>query len=258
MADLLFWPALLAYGEAAVALVGEVRRPGLAGRLAIWGVRIGWLAQTGLLVLQASRAEGFPWAGAAGALNLFSWLVVGVYLIWGCTPRFRLLGLAVMPAAALLLAGAYVGGGIEGDASRASSALLAVHVALVLGAFAGFALAAGLSGLYLWHERRLKRRAAAILRLRVPPLDVLERLSGSTVAVSLAVLTGGIALGAVSLFERGGSFDATMAVTLAAWALFGAMLLLRRLTALRGRPAAYLVLAGFALAAAILPIAHYA
>ena len=56
MAELLFWPALLAYGEAAVALVGEARRPGLAGRLAIWGVRVGWLAQTGLLVAAGGAA----------------------------------------------------------------------------------------------------------------------------------------------------------------------------------------------------------
>jgi len=43
LAELLFWPALLAYGEAAVAYLGEARHPGRAGRLATWGVRIGWL-----------------------------------------------------------------------------------------------------------------------------------------------------------------------------------------------------------------------
>ena len=46
-----------------------------------------------------------------GALNLFVWLVVGAYLIWGCTPRYRLLGLAVMPFAAALLVAAWAGGG---------------------------------------------------------------------------------------------------------------------------------------------------
>ena len=61
MAELLFWPALLAYGEAAVAYFGEARRPGLPGRLATWGVRVGWLVQTGLIGLQAVRANGFPW-----------------------------------------------------------------------------------------------------------------------------------------------------------------------------------------------------
>ena len=46
MAELLFWPALLAYGEAAIAYAGDARRPGSMGRLATWGVRIGWLVQT--------------------------------------------------------------------------------------------------------------------------------------------------------------------------------------------------------------------
>ena len=57
MAELLFWPALLAYGEAALAYAGDVRRPGTAGRLATWGVRLGWLLQTALLIWQATR----PW-----------------------------------------------------------------------------------------------------------------------------------------------------------------------------------------------------
>jgi hypothetical protein len=69
--ELLFWPALVAYGEAAVAYIGEARRSGISGRLAIWGVRIGWLAQTALLVAQAARANGFPWSSWAGSLNLF-------------------------------------------------------------------------------------------------------------------------------------------------------------------------------------------
>src|SRR5919202_3971800 len=102
LAELLFWPALLAYGEAAVAYFGEARHPGLAGRLATWGVRVGWLVQTALLAVQAVRADGFPWTTWAASLNLFVWLVVGAYLIWGCQPRFRLLGLAVMPPAAAL------------------------------------------------------------------------------------------------------------------------------------------------------------
>jgi hypothetical protein len=99
VAELLVWPALLAYGEAAVAYAGNARNPGALGRLATWGVRIGWLAQTALLAGQAYRADSFPWSTWAGSLNLFVWLVVGAYLIWGCSPRFRLLGLAVMPFA---------------------------------------------------------------------------------------------------------------------------------------------------------------
>ena len=60
----------------------------------------------------------------------------------------------------------------------------------MLAAFAGLTLAAGLAGLYLWQERRLKQRDARLLRLRLPPLESLDRLSARTVAISLVVLTG--------------------------------------------------------------------
>jgi ABC-type uncharacterized transport system permease subunit len=251
--ELLFWPALVAYGEAAVAYAGEARRPGLFGRPAIWGVRLGWLAQTGLLVFQAAWADGFPWSSWGGALNLFVWLVVSAYLIWGCRPRFGLLGLAVMPVAAGLLGLAYAGGGIGGTGDH-PGALLALHVVFMLGAFAGLTLAAGLAGFYLWHERSLKRREARILRLRVPPLESLERLTGRTVAVSLAVLTAGIVFGLARFVEEGGAFDAAMGVTLVAWALYSGAVAAR----LHGRRLARATLVGFAVVVIVLPITHFA
>src|SRR5437870_13774218 len=105
MVEIFFWPALVAYGEAAVAYASP-----RFSRLATWGVRIGWLAQTALLAVQAARADGFPWSSWAGSLNLFVWLVVSAYLIWGCRPRYRLLGLAVMPLAVTLFVVARIGG----------------------------------------------------------------------------------------------------------------------------------------------------
>ncbi|MDX6511278.1 MAG: hypothetical protein QOE36_782, partial [Gaiellaceae bacterium] len=165
-AELLFWPALLAYGEASVAYFVDARRPGSRERAAIWGVRIGWLAQTALLAAQAVRTDGFPWATWAGSLNLFVWLVVTTYLFWGSRRSYRLLGLTVLPLAFMLLAVARAGGGTAvGGRSEYSNLFLALHVGLVLAAFAGFTLAASLSALYLWQERRLKRRSAAVLRV---------------------------------------------------------------------------------------------
>lgn len=255
MAELLVVPALLAYGEAAVAYVGELRGPGLAGRLGTWGVRLGWLAQTGLLVGQAASADGFPWATWAGSLNLFVWLVVGAYLIWGCTPRYRLLGLTVMPVAAALLALAWAGGGTALQERERSGTVLAVHAGLMLAAFAGLLLAAGMAALYLWQERRLKRHERRVLRVRVPPLEALDGLAARTVLGSLALLTLGIGVGAAS-FERG-DFDAAMAVTLVVWASYASLLVLRH-EGWRGRRAALLNLAGFALVAVVLPLTHFA
>ena len=64
---LLFWPALPGYAEAAVAYAGDTVRPGRLGRYAIWGVRLGWLAQTALLVAQACGAGRLP-VGDVGRL----------------------------------------------------------------------------------------------------------------------------------------------------------------------------------------------
>jgi ABC-type uncharacterized transport system permease subunit len=261
LAELLFWPALLLYGEAAVGYLGDARRPGTAGRAATWGVRLGWLAQTALLAVQAVRQDGFPWGTWAGSLNLFVWLVVSAYLIWGCRTPYRLLGLTVMPLAAALLVVARAGGGTGvGGANHYGNLFLVLHVGLVLAAFAGFTLAAGLSALYVWQERRLKRHAASVLRRPVPALATLDRLALRTVAWSLPLLTLGIAVGLVRLVDRGDRVDALIAATAVTWLVWAAYLALRTLAGWAGRRAAYLALAGFLLVIVVrlaLPATHF-
>jgi len=256
MAELLVWPALIAYGEAAFAYAGELRGPGLGGRLATWGVRVGWLAQTALLLVQALDAQGFPWGTWAAALNLFVWLVVTAYLIWGCKPRYRLLGLAVMPLAAGLLLAAWAGGGTGVEKGDRAGVLLGVHVGLMLAALACLTLTAGMAALYLWQERRLKRRDSGVLRLRLPPLDALDRLAARTALVALGLLAGGIVAGPARLPK--GDFDAPMAASLLILALYAVALGLRFEAGVRGRRAALLLLGGFALVAVVLPITHFA
>ena len=261
MAELLFWPALLAYGEAAFAYAGDARHPGSMGRLATWGVRVGWLVQTALLIAQAAGADGFPWDTWAGSLNLFVWLVVGAYLIWGCRPRFRLLGLVVMPIAALLLAVSYAAGGVAASGHTGYSTLfLVLHVGLLLAGFAGLTLAAALAGLYLWQERQLKQRSSTVLRFRAPSLVTLESLVARTVAFSLPVLTLGMAAGFARV-RHGSDLDPLIGLTVLTWTVYGAFLILRYGMGWRGRRAAYTALVGFALVIALqlsLQTGHFA
>jgi ABC-type uncharacterized transport system permease subunit len=261
VAELLFWPALLAYGEAAVAYAGDVRHPGSMGRLATWGVRVGWLVQTALLIAQAVRADGFPWDTWAGSLNLFVWLVVGAYLIWGCRPRFRLLGLVVMPLAALLLAISYAAGGVAGSGGTGYSSLfLVLHVGLLLSGLAGLTLAAALALLYLWQERQLKHRSATVLRFRAPSLVGLDALVAKTIAVALPLLTLGMAAGFARL-RHGSDLDPLIALTVLTWAVYGGFLVLRYAGGWRGRRTAYAALVGFALVVALqltLQAGHFA
>jgi len=83
------------------------------------------------------------------------------------------------------------------------------------------------AGLYLWVERRLKRRSADILSLRLPPLASLERLTRRTILVSLPLLTVALVIASSAKQRDGDSFDALEAVTLLTWVVYGAFLGLR-------------------------------
>ncbi len=255
MAELLVWPTLIAYGEAAIVYAGELRGHARHDRLGIWGVRVGWLAQSALLVAQAVSADGFPWGTWAGALNLLSWLVVTGYLVWGCRPRYRLVGLAVMPLAAGLVLLSWAGGGTA-LGSRGDGWALATHAALMLAGLASFTVAAAMAALYVFEERRLKRRDARVLRLRLPSLEALDRLAARAVLAGLVLLSAGIIVGLGWLDVNG--LDAAMAVAVLIWLLYALALVVRWEAGVRGRRFARMLLAGAVLVVAVLPLTHFA
>ena len=252
------------YGEAAVGYFGDARRAGAAGRAATWGVRLGWLAQTALLSVQAAREDGFPWGTWAGSLNLFVWLVVGAYLIWGCRGAYRLLGLAVMPLAAALLVVARAGGGTGvGTRSHYSNLFLVLHVGLVLAAFAGFTLAAGAvgalplagaaaeaardddpapAGAVARDARPRSPRARSLFSL--PRADARDRRRDRAARQPTATASTRVVV-----------------ATLVTWAVWVGVSRAARDARLAGRRAAYVALAGFALVIVVrlaLPATHFA
>lgn len=255
MVELLVWPTVVAYGEAALVYAGELRGSRRYETLGIWGVRVGWVAQTALLVAQAVSADGFPWGTWAGALNLLSWLVVSGYLVWGCRPRYRLVGLGLMPVAACLVVLAWAGGGTALDADGDGWAL-ATHAGLMLAGLASFTVAAAMAALYVLEERRLKRRDTGVLRLRLPSLEALDRLAARVVLAGLALLTAGIAVGV--LWLDADELDAAMTVAVLVWMLYALALVVRWEAGVRGRRFARLLLGGLVLVAAVLPVTHFA
>ena len=103
----------------------------------------------------------------------------------------------------LFIASRIGGGTAAGEKSHYSNLFLTIHVGCVLAAFAGFTLAASLATLYLVEERGLNRHSPDILRLKLPSLVVLEKLTVRTIAISLPLLTIGLVAGFVRLREEG-------------------------------------------------------
>src|SRR5262249_21248276 len=96
--------------------------------------------------------------------------------------------------------------------------------------------------LYLLEERRLQRRAPDILRLRLPSLVVLARLTLRSIAISLPLLTIGLIAGFVRLREENGRFDTLMLATIITWVVYASFLVIRP----SGARGARLALIGFA------------
>ena len=165
MAEPLFWPALAGYGESRRSPTVRARP-----RLGTWGVRLGWLAQTALLGVQAARRRRLSLGGLgwlAQPLRLARRRRVPDLGLPAALPPARPRGHAARrgPARRRLRRRRRGRPATRAATRRCSSSL---HVGLVLAAFAGFTLAAALSALYLWQERRLKRREAGILRSALP------------------------------------------------------------------------------------------
>lgn len=139
---------------------------------------------------------------------------------------------------------------------------LVAHIVALLAAYAalGFSLLA--SVLYLLQERRLKskRKAGGDLWWLpldwLPPLDTLERIAHATLEFGFPCMTVGLLIGAVLVQESalGAAYfrDPKVVASFLLWAIYVALLFVRRTAGLRGRRAAYLSGAVFLVMLAVL------
>jgi ABC-type uncharacterized transport system permease subunit len=131
------------------------------------------------------------------------------------------------------------------------TALLLAYVAL------GFSLLSSI--LYLLQERRLKAKPKARFLTAedswwapldwLPPLDTLERISEAMLEFGFPCMTVGLVIGAVLAQESVGAayfLDPKIIAAFVSWAIYVMLLLVRRAAGLRGRRAAYLSGAVFA------------
>jgi cytochrome c-type biogenesis protein CcsB len=129
------------------------------------------------------------------------------------------------------------------------SAWLPVHVVLSFLGDAVFALAFSASLLYLVQERRLKaRRGRGVLRY-LPSLETLDRVNYTCLVWGLVLLTLGIVSGIVwahSAWGRFWSSDPKLVFSLVTWGIYVILLQGRMTAGWRGRWAATLTIAGFA------------
>ena len=226
-----------------------VFRRDTASRLPALALLTAFLLHTILLAAQF-LSEGFAGVALMGEALLFkSWLMVGLYLAIQLKYRLPVLGGIIAPLAFLMCLAAFAFGRNGGEIPPGlESAWLPVHVTLALLGNAVFALAFGVSLIYLLQERHLKHKKMTALMKRFPSLESLDHLNYVLLVWGFPLMTLGILTGSIWAGIHWGhywSWEPRQIASGIAWLFYG-MILHGRITAgLRGKKAALLTLFGF-------------
>ena len=237
----------------------------LAARAKVSGTAAMITAYFGLVA--QSAAIGLRWkesydmgVGHAPLSNLyesvvfFSWTIVLIYALLDIKYKYRVIGAFVMPFALLGMAWAQLGlnTGIEPLVPALQSNWLLYHVITCFLGYAAFAVACGISIMYLIkvnHDDDTQKTDETSVVSMFPPAKVLDNLNYQAIMVGFPLLTLGIITGAAWANYAWGtywSWDPKETWSLIVWFVYAAFLHARITKGWVGKRAAWLSIIGFA------------
>jgi HemX protein len=222
----------------------------LTGRLATLLMFLGLAAHYLALLFRARATHTVPYHDLQGSMSLFGWLLAVTYLCLEIYHRQRTVGAFVVPVILAFFFAAYLMPDHPGTPTQAHGVVFALHVTLSILAYAAFALSCVLSLMYLGEERLLRIRRLGDVVWRLPSLELLERMSHTSVLVGLVTIAVGTALGFVAVDRLPGQsyyYDPKYVVTLLVLLLYALYLRLAQTTAWRGARASKLCVFNFVL-----------
>ncbi len=198
-----------------------------------------------LALLERSRwVHSVPYQDLYGSMSLFGWLLGITYLGLELWHRQRSVGPFVLPfVIVLFLVPAFEPKGAPPPAPPAHGPLFAFHVTMNILAYSAFTLAFVLSLIYLLQNHVLRDRRLSTVFWRFPALEVLERMSRSSVIVGMITLAVGMTLGFMWAHRIRGSYfsgDPKEIITVMIFVLYAGYLWLSRKTTWRGARASLL------------------
>ncbi len=258
--SLLFNITTIAYLASTVAffafLASRSKAVGLAGS----GIAFaGFIVQTVAIGLrwQESYALGHghaPLSNLYESVVFFSWTIILIFGIIDLKYKYRVIGAFVVPFALLGMAWAQLGmeSGIEPLVPALQSNWLLYHVITCFLGYAAFAVACGISIMYLIKERQEKAdgnsQAGGIIAT-FPSIKILDDLNYKAIMIGFPLLTLGIITGAAWANYAWGtywSWDPKETWSLIVWFVYAAFLHARITRGWVGRRAAILSIVGFA------------
>jgi len=237
--------ATVLYGIASLAAIPAVRG-GQSNwkRFCATAAMAAWLLQlVGMIEMLTAHHHWIP-TGAHEAQTALALLVTGVFLIVWFVYRTLSFAIFALPLSLLLaIIPALATERYTFSSDHIRSGWIFTHVFLLLAAYVALFFSVIASYLYQVKERRLKSKRPHGFMEWLPPLDTMERISGTMLIAGFVCMTGGLFAGSLVAQERiGPSFfaDPKVLMAFALWVLYVLMIYVRRSTGFRGRRALYL------------------
>jgi cytochrome c-type biogenesis protein CcsB len=245
------------YGFSAfLYLVGFVFRRQTPGVLATWVALLGLIGNTAGIVMRwvESYRMGIghaPLSNLYESLVFFAWTITLLYLFIERRYGNRVIGAFTMPLAFLAMAYASLSPNISDRIQPLLPALksnwLIAHVITCFIGYAAFAVAFGLSIMYLIRQREPVSKGSLLDRFPKP--NVIDDLTHQMIMFGFLFLSVGIISGAVwanSAWGRYWGWDPKETWSLITWFIYATLLHAKLMRGWHGRRIAYLSVIGFA------------
>ena len=219
----------------------------------------GFLAQTGAIALRWKESYDMgvghaPLSNLYESVVFFSWTIVLIFALLDFKYKYRVIGAFVMPFALLGMTWAQLGmnSGIEPLVPALQSNWLLYHVITCFLGYAAFAVACGISIMYLIkasHDEGGQAAGESSIMSMFPPIRVLDDLNYRAIMIGFPLLTLGIITGAAWANYAWGtywSWDPKETWSLIVWFVYAAFLHARFTRGWVGKRAAWLSVIGFA------------
>lgn len=201
------------------------------------------------VLLERSRGlHTVPYHDLYGSMSLFGWLLALTYLALELMHRQRSVGAFVLPFILVFFLAAHLAPADRLSPVPAKGTLFAFHVTLSILAYAAFALSFVFSLIFLSEQRILRSHKFSNVVWRLPPLELLERMSRSSVLVGLIAIAIGTVLGFVwvdRLHEQARFYDPKYVITVAVLVLYAVYFWLAKSATWRGARASKLCIFNF-------------
>ncbi|HKV23957.1 MAG TPA: cytochrome c biogenesis protein CcsA [Candidatus Acidoferrum sp.] len=220
----------------------------ITGRLGTAFLGLALVAHYFTLLERSHGLHTVPYHDLYGSMSLFGWLLALTYLGLELYHQQRSVGAFVLPFILVFFVAAHLAPTDRLSPTTAHGVVFAFHVTLSILAYAAFALSFVFSLIFLGEERHLRKHTMGSVVWRLPPLELLERMSRSSVLVGLVSIAIGTALGFIWVDRLHGAYwyyDPKYVITLVVLLLYAVYFQLARTASWRGARASKLCIFNF-------------